>query len=193
MSSPVPMPTARQAELLDRFREYSRLEREGNPIEALRAAKELVKEQDLNPYHAAELHLKLADVPEIGPYHASEGVKTFTQLKETDDSRYITWKLQEAKKALLEAENIEKVWSGLLDKMAPETREAAVRNRYIDYFSKHERDELSSRGIETEKPNSLEFGYRVKKSRTADLGDEKEEEEEKKLEEYEEARKFLAS
>lgn len=83
----------------------------------MRAAKELVKEQDLNPYHAAELHLKLADVPEIGLYHASEGVKTFTQLKETDDSRDITWKLQEAKKALLEAENIEKAWSGLLDKM----------------------------------------------------------------------------
>ncbi|RBR08222.1 hypothetical protein FVER53590_05594 [Fusarium verticillioides] len=117
MSSPVPMPTARQAELLDRFREYSRLEREGHPIEALRAAKELVKEQDLNPYHAAELHLKLADVPEIGLYHASEGVKTFTQLKETDNSRDIRWKLQEAENAMQEAQTIEKAWSKRLDTM----------------------------------------------------------------------------
>ncbi|KAF5567165.1 hypothetical protein FNAPI_756 [Fusarium napiforme] len=187
MNLPVPMPTARQGT------EYIRLEHEGHPIEALRAAKALVKEEDLNPYHAAKLHLKLADVPEIGLYHASEGVKTLTQLRETDDSRDIRWKLQEAENAMQEAQTIEKAWSKRLDTMTPETRETAVANRYNDYFSKHERDELSSRETETEKPCPLEFEYPVKKGRTADSGGEKEEKEKKKLQEYEEARKFLAS
>ncbi|KAF5641900.1 uncharacterized protein FTJAE_3890 [Fusarium tjaetaba] len=111
MSSPVPMPTARQGT------EYIHLEREGHPIEALRAAVALVREEGLNPYHAAELHLKLAYIPEMGLDHASESVKIFTKLKETDGSRDIRWKLQEAENAMQEAQTIEKAWSKRLNTM----------------------------------------------------------------------------
>ncbi|KAF5689715.1 hypothetical protein FDENT_4260 [Fusarium denticulatum] len=117
MSSPVPMPTARQAELHDRFNQHLRLEREGHPIEVLKAAKALVEEKDLNPYHAAHLHMKLAGIPEMGLYHATEAVRTLTQLRETSDSQTITKQLQEATNTMLQAQKIEKDWSEYLDTM----------------------------------------------------------------------------
>ncbi|KAG5757072.1 hypothetical protein H9Q69_000781 [Fusarium xylarioides] len=117
MSSPVPMPTARQAELQDRFTEYLRLEREVHPFEVLKAAKALVSEEGLNPYHAAHLHMKLAEVPEIGLYHATECVRTLTQLRETNDSQTIREQLQEATKVMLERQKHEKVWMESMENM----------------------------------------------------------------------------
>ncbi|KAF4442278.1 hypothetical protein FACUT_2095 [Fusarium acutatum] len=127
MSSPVPMPTARQAELHDRFKQYLSLEREGHPIEVLKAAKALVKEEGLNPYHAAHLHMKLAGIPEMGLYHATEGVRTLIQLRETDDSKTITVQLQEATKIMLQRQKVEKVWAENQNTMTLECREATGR------------------------------------------------------------------
>ncbi|KAF5571119.1 hypothetical protein FPHYL_635 [Fusarium phyllophilum] len=171
MSSPVPMPTARQAELQDRFTQYLRLEREVHPLEVLKAAKALVKEEGLNPYHAAQLHMKLSDVPEIGLYHTTEGVKILTQLRETDDSRNITEQLQEATKIMLKKQKEEK------------TR----------------MDGTNGMGIETEEPSPLEpsppgFDYPVKKGRTAGSGGEEEDMEKKLVEDlYDDTWTFLTS
>ncbi|KAF5598729.1 hypothetical protein FPCIR_2792 [Fusarium pseudocircinatum] len=181
MSSPVPMPTARQALLHDRFKQYLSLEREGHPLEVLKAAKALVEEQGLNPYHAAHLHLKLVGIPEMGLYHATEAVRTLTQLRETSDSHTITCQLQEATNAMLEAEKIEKDWSEHLDTMTSECREAAVQQRFTEYFSSFEQEQSSPSGVETEDRNFM-FDDIVKKGRTADSGGEKEEKEVEKVE-----------
>ncbi|PNP82293.1 hypothetical protein FNYG_04482 [Fusarium nygamai] len=182
MSSPVPMPTARQAELHDRFKQYLSLEREGPPIEALKEAKALVEENGLNPYHAAHLHMKLAGIPEMGLYHATEAVRTLTQLRETSDSQTVAEQLQEATNAMLEAQKIEKDWSEHLDTMTSECREAAVQQRFTEYFSNLEQDQSSPSGVETEDRNSFTFDDTVKKGRTADSGGEKEEKEVEKVE-----------
>ncbi|RKL43296.1 hypothetical protein BFJ72_g4709 [Fusarium proliferatum] len=78
MKTPVPMPTARQgrSELYDRYKQYLRFQHEGPPIEVLKAAKALVKEEGLNPYHAVQLHMKLAEIPEIGLHHATETLES---------------------------------------------------------------------------------------------------------------------
>ncbi|KLO89561.1 hypothetical protein CEK26_006584 [Fusarium fujikuroi] len=140
MKTPVPMPTARQAELHDRYRQYLRLEREGPPIEVLKAAKALVKEEGLNPYHAVHLHMKLAEIPEIGIYHAKEGVRILTQLRETDDSKSIIMELEEATKIMEERQKVEEVQLENYKTMTLKGKESTIRNRYIGYFSYLEQD-----------------------------------------------------
>ncbi|KAF4501776.1 hypothetical protein FAGAP_2023 [Fusarium agapanthi] len=193
MSSPVPMPTARQAELHDRFKQYLSRERQGPPIEVLKAAKALVKEEGLNPYHAAHLHMKLAEIPEMGLYHATEGVKTLTQLIKTNDSATIKVQLQEATKIMLERQNVEKAWMENQSTMTLECRAAALRNRYMGYFSSLERDQSSPREQKQEEYDPFMFDSAVKKARTADSGGEKEYEEQKeKGNLYEDAWALLA-
>jgi hypothetical protein len=94
--------------LHDRFNHYLSLEKDGPPLKALTAAKELVEEEGLNPYHAAHLHMKLAGIPEVGVYHASEAVKIYTKLKESDPSITDMWR--RASEVLQERENAEKDW-----------------------------------------------------------------------------------
>ncbi|KAF5640546.1 hypothetical protein F52700_3697 [Fusarium sp. NRRL 52700] len=146
MTSPVPMPTARQAELQDRFKQYLRLRREGRPIEALKAAKALVKEEDLNQYHAAQLHGDLAEIPEVGVYHATERIKILEKLRENDDSRMVTGNLQDATEVMVHRQKIENAWVEKQSTMTLECRKAAVRNRYTAYFSYLERDQSSLGG-----------------------------------------------
>ncbi|KAI1037174.1 hypothetical protein LB503_008843, partial [Fusarium chuoi] len=180
----------KSAELHDRYRQYLRLEREGAPIEVLKAAKALVKEEGLNPYHAVHLHIKLAEIPEIGLHHATEGVRTLLQLRKTDDSRSIMMQLQEATRIMKERGTIEKAWFEKQSTMTLESKEATVRKRYFDYFSDLEKDQSSPKGKETEEQDLST----VKKARTTDSGGEKGGKEEKEMEAlYEDAQEFLAS
>ncbi|KAF5715613.1 hypothetical protein FGLOB1_2972 [Fusarium globosum] len=189
MKTPVPMPTARQAELYDRYKQYIHLERDGPPIEVLKAAKALVKEEDLNPYHAVHLHMKLAAIPEIGLHHATEGVRTLTQLRKTDDSKSIMMELQEATRIMKERGTVEKAWLKKHSTMTSELKEATVRKRYFDYFSDLEKDQPSHKGKETEEQDLST----VKKARTTDSGSEKGDKEKEMEDLYEDARAFLAS
>ncbi|KAJ4044228.1 hypothetical protein NW756_004560 [Fusarium oxysporum] len=197
MSSPVPMPTTRQAELHDMFNHYLSLERDGHTLEALRLANELVEEEGLNLYHAAHLHMKMARFPEAGVYHATKAVKILTQLKGADES--IADQLQEAWQVLLERQNVEKDWKEyqnimLLENGGTENREAIRQHRYNEYFSKLEQERQSrSEGTDTDERNPL-FNYPAKKGRTADSGGEKEKEKEEKESKdlYEEPKLYFA-
>ncbi|KAF4950735.1 hypothetical protein FGADI_8009 [Fusarium gaditjirri] len=180
MSSPAPMPTARQAELHAMFNKYLSLERDGHTLQALKFAHELVKEEGLNPYQAAQLHMKLAGIPETGVCHAAMAVQLLTKLKETDQS--IADQLQEALRVFLERQNAEKDWKEYQNAMlsengGTENAEAILQQRYNEYFSSLEQEKQSSSdGMETDKQNPI-FDYPVKKGRTTESDGEKEKKE----------------
>ncbi|KAF5244589.1 hypothetical protein FANTH_7668 [Fusarium anthophilum] len=179
MSSPIPMPTARQAELHDRFKQYLSRERQGPPIEVLKAAKALVQEEGLNPYHAAHLHMKLAGIPEMGLHHATDA--------DTKD------KLQEATKIKLERQRVETVWIESLSTMSLECRAAALRNRYMVYFYSLEQDQSPPSEQKQKEQDPFMDDSNVKRARTADSGGEKEYTEQKEKEDsYEDAWVILA-
>ncbi|RBA17747.1 hypothetical protein FPRO05_11462 [Fusarium proliferatum] len=134
--------------------------------------------------------MKLAEIPEIGLQHATECVRTLTQPRETDDSKFIMSELQEATRIMKERGTIEKAWLEKHSTMTLESKEATVRKRYFDYFSDLEKDQSSPKGKETEEQDLST----VKKARTTDSGGEKGDKEEKEMEAlYEDAQAFLAS
>ncbi|KAF5613809.1 uncharacterized protein FSUBG_421 [Fusarium subglutinans] len=193
MSSPIPMPTARQAELHDRFKQYLNRERQGPPIEVLKAAKALVQEEGLNPYHAAHLHMKLAEIPEMGLHHATEGVKILTQLIKTNDSADTEKQLQEATKIMLERQKVETAWIESQSTRPLECRAAALRNRYMVFFYSLEQDQSSPSEQEQKEQDPFMDDSNVKRARTADSGGEKEYKEQKEKEDsYEDAWVILA-
>ncbi|KAF9780371.1 hypothetical protein IL306_000323 [Fusarium sp. DS 682] len=113
----------------------------GQALESLKTAKDLLEVDDLTAYHAAHLHTKLAEVPEMGVYHAGKALELYTNLAASKpNDRGMAACVESAKKLL--NQQLYEEWDFREHSDHPDTLvEAAARQqRYNEYFLKLEQE-----------------------------------------------------